>query len=58
MKLRGGSFKGLSQYLNAKNNKLKPRIGIINFDAHFDLLKSEKNSSGTPSNKLPIIAPS
>jgi formiminoglutamase len=40
------SYQGLSQYL-AKHSKNK--IGIINFDAHFDLRKpSPKASSGTP----------
>ena len=45
-----GSYKGLLDHLtqtckNAKNQ----RIGIINFDAHFDLRKPEQGaSSGTP----------
>jgi len=42
-----GSFRGLSQYLKHKNTS-PPRIGIINFDAHFDLRLAAKGSSGTP----------
>ena len=41
-----GSFMGLAQH--AENKKQKPRIGIINFDAHFDLRSGSKGSSGTP----------
>ncbi|MBO0591729.1 formimidoylglutamase [Cellulophaga sp. E16_2] len=38
-----GHFKGLRKYLGAK------KIGIINFDAHFDLrLNTAGNTSGTP----------
>ncbi|MGF1773649.1 formimidoylglutamase [Vibrio wakamikoensis] len=51
------SFKGLSDFLSQTNNK--PNIGIINFDAHFDLREYQTNdktltdvdlkpSSGTP----------
>lgn len=41
-----GSFNGLAQFLTSASNK---RIGIINFDAHFDLRKPAPNpSSGTP----------
>jgi len=42
-----GSFRGLAQYLKQKNTS-PPRIGIINFDAHFDLRLAPKGSSGTP----------
>ncbi|WP_432473047.1 formimidoylglutamase [Amphritea sp. HPY] len=42
-----GSWLGLSRYCAAQ--KQMPRIGIINFDAHFDLrLDSYGGSSGTP----------
>jgi formiminoglutamase len=51
------SFKGLSDFLSQSNDK--PKIGIINFDAHFDLREYQSNdktrtdidlkpSSGTP----------
>lgn len=41
-----GSFSGLFQYvLNHQPNK---KIGIINFDAHFDLREAEQVTSGTP----------
>lgn len=64
-----GSFQGIGNYLIQKqhvissennqlpsetNTKSAPRIGIINFDAHFDLRnpptgqQSEQGSSGTP----------
>ncbi|WP_421190297.1 formimidoylglutamase [Aeromonas enteropelogenes] len=39
-----GSWSGLNSHLNGKG-----RVGIINFDAHFDLrMKLEQASSGTP----------
>ena len=41
-----GSFSGLEQYLSL-NQKNGP-IGIINFDAHFDLRHADKPTSGTP----------
>lgn len=41
-----GSFSGLFQYVqNCEPNK---KIGIINFDAHFDLREAENVTSGTP----------
>ncbi|MFT5838099.1 MAG: formiminoglutamase [Flavobacteriales bacterium] len=41
-----GSYQGLAQHLTAGSNKT---IGIVNFDAHFDLRNpSQKTSSGTP----------
>ena len=41
-----GSYQGLVQHLAAKPNKT---IGIVNFDAHFDLRNPSKiTSSGTP----------
>jgi formiminoglutamase len=41
-----GSYQGLVQHLAAKPNK---NIGIVNFDAHFDLRNPSKTtSSGTP----------
>lgn len=45
-----GHFKGLWEI--AKNTS-KPKIGIINFDAHFDLRPLEKEAnSGTPFNQI------
>ncbi len=42
-----GSFLGLTNYLN--NVDTQRRIGIINFDAHFDLRNPQpQSSSGTP----------
>lgn len=51
-----GTFQGLAQYLQSSANAEKqfethqpaPRIGIINFDAHFDLREENFASSGTP----------
>lgn len=43
-----GSWLGLAQHLAASGEKA-PRVGIINFDAHFDLRDpSQVRSSGTP----------
>ena len=42
-----GSWQGLAQYLGAR--EAQPRLGIINFDAHFDLREpATVTSSGTP----------
>ncbi len=42
-----GHYQGIKTYLNAK--KEGQTIGIINFDAHFDLRKNtEQSNSGTP----------
>ncbi|MFC2996319.1 formimidoylglutamase [Acinetobacter sichuanensis] len=41
-----GSFSGLFQYLKA--HEPDKNIGIINFDAHFDLRQADQASSGTP----------
>ena len=41
-----GSWLGLAAF--AAKQKRVPRIGIINFDAHFDLRTSDRASSGTP----------
>ncbi|MEZ8196686.1 formimidoylglutamase [Vibrio cortegadensis] len=54
------SFQGLAKHINAqsKTASVPPRIGIINFDAHFDLRSFEsdlpdiKPSSGTPFNQI------
>ena len=52
------SFLGLANYLQQFNPNQTPRIGIINFDAHFDLRCFEhpnveiKPSSGTPFNQI------
>jgi formiminoglutamase len=46
-----GHFKGLAQYLDSLAWERKPKIGIINFDAHFDLRTQTPEtgpSSGTP----------
>ncbi|HYQ51760.1 MAG TPA: formimidoylglutamase [Pseudomonas sp.] len=40
------SFLGLAQHLRRLEEH--PRIGILNFDAHFDLRHAEQSSSGTP----------
>lgn len=41
-----GSFSGLARHLAAR--EASPRIGIVNFDAHFDLRRDERATSGTP----------
>ncbi|HEY9103076.1 formimidoylglutamase [Chitinimonas sp.] len=41
-----GSFLGLARH--AELQKRRPRIGIVNLDAHFDLRAGERASSGTP----------
>lgn len=41
-----GSFGGLARHLATREQR--PRIGIINLDAHFDLRMAERASSGTP----------
>ena len=41
-----GSFLGLAQH--AGRTPGTPRIGIVNFDAHFDLREDERATSGTP----------
>lgn len=41
-----GSFSGLFQYL--QHHERDKKIGIINFDAHFDLREAEQVTSGTP----------
>ncbi|MCQ8866784.1 formimidoylglutamase [Vibrio splendidus] len=59
------SFQGLAEHLHKKAERLdkdqpihKPKIGIVNFDAHFDLREFEsdiadvKPSSGTPFNQI------
>ncbi|WP_434354878.1 formimidoylglutamase [Parasalinivibrio latis] len=47
-----GSFQGIARYLSQRAGNRPPRIGIINFDAHFDLRPlsgdSKMGSSGTP----------
>jgi formiminoglutamase len=40
-----GSFSGLAQHLAAG---AAPRIGVVNFDAHFDLRRDARGTSGTP----------
>ncbi len=47
-----GTWSGLAQHLD-QHGARTPRIGIINFDAHFDLRPlSEAPSSGTPFNQI------
>jgi formiminoglutamase len=41
-----GSFSGLARFLEHRAGR--PRIGIVNIDAHFDLRLDERPSSGTP----------
>lgn len=45
-----GSYQGLMNYLESQTNDAEPvKLGIINFDAHFDLRLPENGpSSGTP----------
>ena len=51
------SFQGLEKFIKNKD-QISPRIGIINFDAHFDLRSFEsvhsdvRPSSGTPFNQI------
>jgi formiminoglutamase len=40
------SFSGIARHLEQQENK--PRIGVINLDAHFDLRMADRASSGTP----------
>lgn len=52
------SFQGLAEHLHRTQSDQKPKIGIVNFDAHFDLREFEsdiadvKPSSGTPFNQI------
>ena len=52
------SFQGLAEHLTKVQSDQKPKIGIVNFDAHFDLREFEsdiadvKPSSGTPFNQI------
>ncbi|MGF1744680.1 formimidoylglutamase [Vibrio minamisatsumaniensis] len=52
------SFQGLAERLHQDQPEHKPKIGIVNFDAHFDLREFEsdiadvKPSSGTPFNQI------
>lgn len=41
-----GSFSALARHLAARETS--PRIGVVNFDAHFDLRRDERATSGTP----------
>ena len=41
-----GTFTGLAAHLAGKQDA--PRIGIVNFDAHFDMRQAERGNSGTP----------
>jgi formiminoglutamase len=40
------SFSGLATHL--EKSRGVPRIGIVNFDAHFDLRRADRGNSGTP----------
>lgn len=44
--LGGGHETAWGHYLGLKNNY--PALGVINFDAHFDLRESDQSTSGTP----------
>lgn len=52
------SFSGLAEYFQTHRPEIKPKIGIINFGAHFNLrafespLADVKPSSGTPFNQI------
>ncbi|WP_107852138.1 formimidoylglutamase [Oceanimonas marisflavi] len=48
-----GSFAGLMQHLQTRDEL--PRVGIINFDAHLDLRRSARASSGTPFNQCALL---
>jgi formiminoglutamase len=39
-----GTYQGLALHLGER----RPRVAIVNFDAHFDLRKQDRGSSGTP----------
>lgn len=48
-----GHYHGIKNYLDSKKNK--QTIGIINFDAHFDLRQNtQNNNSGTPFYQIAI----
>lgn len=38
------TFQGLAQHLGTR----RPRVAVVNIDAHFDLRRQERGSSGTP----------
>ncbi len=47
------SFQGLAQHLRTRHSdaaadSAAPRVGVLNFDAHFDLRAGERATSGTP----------
>ncbi len=46
-----GSFLGLARHLDGRGAET-PRIGIINFDAHFDLRLAQHANSGTPFHQM------
>ncbi|OXY81399.1 formimidoylglutamase [Oceanimonas doudoroffii] len=48
-----GSFTGLMRHLQDRGSQ--PRVGIINFDAHLDLRRSARASSGTPFNQCALL---
>ena len=43
-----GSWQGVATWARAQAKETAPRLGIINFDAHFDLRSGEMSTSGTP----------
>ncbi|USH03951.1 formimidoylglutamase [Grimontia kaedaensis] len=51
-----GTFQGLANHFIQKNPAEAPKIGIINFDAHFDLRtpvgNAQNGSSGTPFSQI------
>lgn len=47
-----GSFGGLARHL--ERSAPVPRIGIVNLDAHFDLRRDERATSGTPFRQIAL----
>lgn len=43
-----GTWSGLARHLAASDGNREPSIGIVNFDAHFDLRRESRRTSGTP----------
>ena len=49
-----GSFCGLAGHLAKASSQ--PRIGVVNFDAHFDLRRDTRGTSGTPFLQIAAVA--
>lgn len=43
-----GTWSGLARHLGGSDADRAPAIGIVNFDAHFDLRRESRRTSGTP----------